>query len=79
MNAFALHRLNSESFRNHDGTRVLCFDNLPVADIDIAKNEDNTAILSWRRDLNLGTNSARNVYITCQEAKARGFRYMCLV
>jgi hypothetical protein len=42
------------------------------------QNTKDIAVLSWRWDVDPHTNSSRNAYVACQEAKRQGVRYLLL-
>jgi hypothetical protein len=77
--ALDLSRVDAAHVIRADNGNSLCFGQLPTAAIDLdEQNIESIAILSWRWDVVPRTNSSRNAYVACQEAKRQGVRYLLL-
>jgi len=77
--ALDLDQLGSDHFIDRDNGRSIRLGQLPRALLDLAtQKRDEVAILSWRWDVDPVSNSSRNVYVACQEARHQGVRYLLL-
>ena len=79
ISALDLEHLDDSHFIRNSSRKSLRFNAVPVVEINIeSSNLEKLAVLSWRWDIDLESNSSRNVYIACQFARRLGIRYLFL-